>query len=105
MVILIKKFLPWIGKLKNGFKKVLNNPGPHARENISKKEDGRFFEDYCNWERIEEFKDFMFNSPAAEIVAQSTQSNKIQIFHEHIFLKEPGTKKKPHGIKIFHIIV
>ena len=94
-VILIKKvFLPWIGKLKNGFKKVLNNPGPHARENISKKEDGRFFEDYCNWERIEEFKDFMFNSPAAEIVAQSTQSNKIQIFHEHIFLKEPGTKKE-----------
>ena len=94
-VILIKEvFLPWIEKLKNGFQKVLNNPSSHGRENISKHKSGRLFEDYCNWERIEEFKDFIFNSPAAEIVAQSTQSNKIQVFHEHIFLKEPGTKKE-----------
>ena len=94
-VILIKEvFLPWVEKLKTGFHKVLNNPSSHGRENISKHQEGRFFEDYCNWERIEEFKDFIFNSPAAEIVAQSTQSNQIQIFHEHIFLKEPGTKKE-----------
>ncbi len=94
-VIIIKEaFLPWIEKLKNGFQKVLNNPSSYGRENISNKQEGRFFEDYCNWERIEEFKDFIFNSPAAEIVAQSTQSNKIQVFHEHIFLKEPGTKKE-----------
>ena len=94
-VILIKKvFVPWIEKLRNGFQKVLNKPSSHGRENISKQQGGRFFEDYCNWERIEEFKDFIFNSPAAEIVAQSTQSNQIQIFHEHIFLKEPGTKKE-----------
>ena len=94
-VILIKKaFLPWIEKLSKGFKKVLNNPSSHGRENVSKQHGGRFFEDYCNWQRIDEFKDFIFNSPAAEIVAQSTQSNKIQVFHEHIFLKEPGTKKE-----------
>jgi len=94
-VILIKKvFLPWIEKLSKGFQKVLNKPSSHGRENVSKQDGGRFFEDYCNWQRIEEFKDFIFNSPAAEIVAQSTQSNKIQVFHEHIFLKEPGTKKE-----------
>ena len=94
-VILIKKlFIPWIEKLKIGFEKVLNQPGPHARENVSKEDQGRFFEDYCNWERIDEFKDFIFNSPAAEIVAQSTGSNNIQVFHEHIFLKDPGTDKE-----------
>ena len=94
-VILIKKaFLPWIEKLSKGFQKVLNKPSSHGRENVSKQHGGRFFEDYCNWQRIDEFKDFIFNSPAAEIVAQSTQSNKIQVFHEHIFLKEPGTKKE-----------
>ena len=92
--LLIKNiFKPWINTLREGFEKVLKEPGPHARENVNNGE-GRFFEDYCNWERIEEFKDFIFNSPAAEIVAQSTQSNKIQVFHEHIFLKEPGTKKE-----------
>jgi hypothetical protein len=27
---------------------------------------GRFFGDYCNWDRIPEYRDFIFNSPAAE---------------------------------------
>ncbi len=94
-VILIKEaFIPWIEKLKIGFEKVLKQPGPYARENVSKENPGRFFEDYCNWERIDEFKDFIFNSPAAQIVAQSTSSNVIQVFHEHIFLKDPGTDKE-----------
>ena len=92
--IIIKDiFKDWIEPLRTGFEKVLNNPSKHGRENVNDNT-GRFFEDYCNWERIEEFKDFIFNSPAAEIVAQSTQSSKIQVFHEHIFLKEPGTKKE-----------
>ncbi len=94
-VILIKEvFLPWIEKLKNGFQKVLDNPSFHGRENTSNKNKERFFEDYCNWERIDEFKDFFFNSPAAKIIAQSTGSKKIQLFHDHIFLKDPGTEKE-----------
>ena len=94
-VILIKEvFLPWIEKLKNGFQKVLDNPSFHGRENTSNKNKERFFEDYCNWERIDEFKDFFFNSPAAKIIAQSTGSKRIQLFHDHIFLKDPGTKKE-----------
>ncbi len=94
-VILIKEvFLPWIEKLKIGFEKVLKNPGPHARENVIEKDKGSFFEDYCNWQRINEFKEFIENSPAAEIVAQSTNSKNIKIFHEHIFSKDPGTSKE-----------
>ena len=94
-VILVKEvFLPWIDKLKNGFQKVLDNPSFHGRENISHKDEGRFFEDYCNWERIDEFKDFFYNSPAAEIIAQLINSKRIQVFHDHIFLKDPGTTKE-----------
>ena len=94
-VILVKEaFLPWIEKLKNGFQKVLDNPSLYGRENTSNKKKGRFFEDYCNWERVDEFKDFFFNSPAAEIIAQSTSSKRIQIFHDHIFFKDPGTEKE-----------
>ena len=94
-VILIENvFTPWVEKLQIGFEKVIKNPGPHARENVSKEKKGRFFEDYCNWERIEEFRDFILNSPAAKIVSQATGSKTIQIFHEHIFLKDPGTDKE-----------
>ena len=93
-VIIVKEiFKDWIEPLRKGFKKVLDNPSKHGRENVDKNQ-GRFFEDYCNWERIEEFKDCMFNSPAAQIVAEATNSKSIQIFHDHLFIKEPGTNKE-----------
>ena len=93
-VIIIKDiFKEWIEPLRIGFQKVLNKPSKHGRENVNDNQ-GRFFEDYCNWERIEEFKNCIFNSLAAQLVAEATLSKSIQIFHEHIFVKEPGTHKE-----------
>ena len=93
-VIIIKDiFKEWIEPLRIGFQKVLDKPSKHGRENVNDKQ-GRFFEDYCNWERIEEFKNCIFNSLAAQLVAEATLSKSIQIFHEHIFVKEPGTHKE-----------
>ena len=68
-------FKPWINLLREGFQKVLKNPGPHARENTEINENGRFFEDYCNWSRIEEFKEFAKESPAHE--------THLLFFHEY----------------------
>tara|TARA_B100001109_G_scaffold170744_1_gene139449 strand:- start:319 stop:1107 length:789 start_codon:yes stop_codon:yes gene_type:complete len=93
-VIIIKDvFKDWIEPLRKGFQKVLDQPSKHGRENTEEK-NGRFFEDYCNWERIDEFKDCIFNSPGAKIIAEATNSKSVQIFHEHIFIKEPGTNKE-----------
>ena len=92
-IIIKGAFKDWIEPLRNGFQKVLDNPSQHGRENV-KENEGRFFEDYCNWERIKEFKDCMLNSPAAQIVAEATNSKSIQIFHDHLFIKDPGTNKE-----------
>ncbi len=92
-IVVKNLFKPWIDLLREGFEKVLNKPGPHARENVTNKE-GRFFEDYCNWQRINEFQKFAEESPAAQIVAEATGSKSIQLFHEHIFVKDPGTIKE-----------
>jgi ectoine hydroxylase-related dioxygenase (phytanoyl-CoA dioxygenase family) len=92
-IVIKDVFRTWIDLLRTGFEKVLNEPGPHARENV-KNEEGRFFEDYCNWQRITEFKKFAEESPAAQIVAEATDSKSIQLFHEHIFVKDPGTAKE-----------
>ena len=93
-VVIKNVFRPWVNVLRMGFEKVLKKPGPHARENVKKDEKGRFFEDYCNWQRIPEFKKCIEESPAAQIVAEATGSKTIQVFHEHIFIKDPGTFKK-----------
>ena len=92
-IIIKNVFSSWIDLLRKGFDKVLKEPGPHARENV-KNDEGRFFEDYCNWQRISEFKKFAEESPAAQIVAEGTDSKSIQLFHEHIFIKDPGTDKE-----------
>ena len=47
-IIIKNVFSSWIDLLRKGFDKVLKEPGPHARENV-KNDEGRFFEDYCNW--------------------------------------------------------
>ena len=69
--IVVKEiFKDWIQPLRKGFQKVLDNPSKHGRENISDSS-GRFFEDYCNWERVNEFKDCIFNSLAAQIFSEA----------------------------------
>jgi len=104
-VIIVKDiFKDWIEPLRKGFQKVLDNPSKHGRENVDDK-NGRFFEDYCNWERIEEFKDCIFNSLGAQIVTEATNSKSSQIFHEHILLRTLVHIKKHLGIKICLIIV
>ena len=104
-VIIVKDiFKDLIEPLRKGFQRVLDKPSKHGRENVDDS-NCRFFEDYCNWERIKEFKDCMFNSPAGQIVAEATNSKSIQIFHDHLFIKDPGTNKKHLGIKICRITV
>jgi ectoine hydroxylase-related dioxygenase (phytanoyl-CoA dioxygenase family) len=90
-VIVIKGvFKDWIEMLRIGFDKVLNEPSEHGRENVSAGDTGSFFEDYCNWQRIPEFKQWIEQSVGAAIVGEATDSDRVQVFHEHILVKEPG---------------
>ena len=41
-IVIRDVFKPWINNLREGFEKVLKNPGPHARENTSINENGRY---------------------------------------------------------------
>ena len=79
--------------LQNGIEKNMNMPGEYAAENLLKGEGGRFFDDYCNWRRIDEFEEVINTSPAAEIAAYLMQSSQTQMFHEHVLVKEAGTTK------------
>ncbi len=75
-----------------GIERNLANPGPFGSENAV--EQGRFFDDYCNWQRIPEFEQVIRDSPAGEIAANSMGSKTAQIFHDHVLVKEPKTPKK-----------
>lgn len=84
-------FTDWVEILREGIATNIAYPNPNAR--IYKDEDsgGRFFVDYCSWQRIPQYRDFIFNSPAAKIGSELMSSEKVQLFHEHILVKEAQT--------------
>ena len=86
-------FTGWIGRLERGVEANMAEPGPMATEHRAGVGAGRFFEDYCNWERIPEYRDFVLNAPAAALAGRLMGSRTVQIFHEHLLVKEPGTAR------------
>jgi ectoine hydroxylase-related dioxygenase (phytanoyl-CoA dioxygenase family) len=93
-VVLIKGlFGDHVETLRKGVEINMQEPGEYAAENLKPGEGGRFFDDYCNWQRIGEFESVIRNSPVAEVAADLMESNNVQIFHDHVLVKEPGTSK------------
>ncbi len=93
-VVLIKGlFKDHVETLRAGIEHNMAEPGPYAAENLKEGEGGRFFDDYCNWQRIDEFQRVIESSPAAEVAADLMGSNTVQLFHDHVLVKEPGTSK------------
>jgi ectoine hydroxylase-related dioxygenase (phytanoyl-CoA dioxygenase family) len=91
-VVLVKGlFADHVDQLRDGVAANMADPGPYASENKKAGETGRFFDDYCNWTRIPQFRDVIETSPAAEVAADLMQSRRVQMFHDHVLVKEPGT--------------
>ena len=94
-VVLVKGlFKDHIDTIRAGIERNMAEPGPYAAENLKEGEGGRFFDDYCNWTRIPEFGEVIRTSPAAAVAADLMGSNRVQVFHDHVLVKEPGTSKQ-----------
>ncbi|WP_300037887.1 phytanoyl-CoA dioxygenase family protein [uncultured Roseobacter sp.] len=91
-VVLVRGlFADFVDDLRNGIAENMEHPGPYASENRREGESGRFFDDYCNWQRIDAFRRAALGSPAAAAASALMQSERVQLFHDHVLVKEPGT--------------
>lgn len=86
-------FRDWLEPLRRGVERNVREPSPIATEHRLDGGGGRFFEDYCSWQRIPEYRDFVLHSPAAALAGRLMRASRVQIFHEHLLIKEPGTAK------------
>lgn len=95
VVLLRGLFQDWVETLRRGLQRNLDNPQAFAFpcESNPQGEPGRFFDSYCNWLLIPEYFDFVTQSCAASIAGQFMCSEYAQFFHEHAFLKTPGTQR------------
>jgi len=83
----------WVDLLRDAIDANMQHPGPYAAENLQPGEQGRFFDDYCNWTRISAFERVIRESNLAATAAGLMSSKRVQLFHEHVLVKEPGTSK------------
>ena len=94
-VVLIKNaFDDWVETLRAGFQRNLEDPQQYAFpcDSNPKGKPGSFFDSYCNWQLIPEYLDYLSHSGAASLAGQFMDSQQAQFFHEHAFMKTPGTQ-------------
>ena len=93
-VVLVKgMWADWVEQLRSGIERNMAEPSEFGAENLKPGEAGRFFDDYCNWARIPEFETLIRCSDVADVAARLMGSDYVQLFHDHVLVKEPGTSK------------
>lgn len=92
-VIIRGLFKDWIPLLESGVNANEQEPGQWFRDYTPGQTEGRFWADYCNWQRIDAFNTFVKESPAAQIVKNLMKSQNVRMFHEHVLVKGPGSSK------------
>src|SRR5215813_12871466 len=90
-VLLPGAFGGWVDILRAGIERNIASPSGDLRTYTGAAGAGRFFGDYCNWDRIPEYRRFVFESPAAAIAARLMDSRTVRLFHEHVLVKEPNS--------------
>jgi ectoine hydroxylase-related dioxygenase (phytanoyl-CoA dioxygenase family) len=85
-VVLVKGlWADWVAMLRAGVARNMAEP-THQMPTLKPGEAGSFFDDYCNWTRIPEFAAVIRQSEAAQVAAQLMQSNRVQVFHDHVLV-------------------
>ena len=80
--------------VERGIERNLAEPGPMFKVASQQDDPGRFVEDFCNWQRIEEFGHFAVESKAADIAGALMGSQEVRLYHDHMLVKEPGTRQE-----------
>lgn len=81
----------WVERMRQAIERNLTNTGSLAIEYAAGKSPGRFLGDMFMWTRDDDFRDYVFESPAACIARKIMRTSKLNFFYDHLFVKEPGT--------------
>ena len=80
--------------IRDGIERNLAEPGPLFGVASRDDDPGRFMEDFCNWQRIEEYRRIAFESRASDVAATLMGGTVVRLYHDHMLVKEPGTRQQ-----------
>jgi len=83
----------WIERMAPAVDRLLANPGNRAREATKAGDPGRFHMNVFMWRWDPDFRDFALNSPLPELGATLLEADRVSLFYDQAFIKEPGTRE------------
>jgi ectoine hydroxylase-related dioxygenase (phytanoyl-CoA dioxygenase family) len=83
-----------VAAVERGIERNLADPSPLFLVASRQDDPGRFVEDFCSWQRIEQFRDIAVGSRAADAAGALMRSRTVRLFHDHVLVKEPGTQQE-----------
>jgi len=82
----------WIELLNKGLDVNIKTPTRRSRIWYKDTSGRSMFYDHTAWQGIDEYKKFIFNSPAARICGRLTGSTAINFFFDSVFVRSAGTQ-------------
>lgn len=79
--------------LESGIEHNLANLSPLALVASEPDDPGRFVEDFCTWQDNPSYQRILRDSALPHIAAQLMQSRTARLYHDHLLVKEPGTRQ------------
>ena len=83
----------WVERMNGAIDRLLANPGARAREATKAGDPGRFHMNVFMWRRDPDFRDFALHSPLPELGASLLEADKVSLFYDQAFVKEPFTRE------------
>lgn len=83
-----------LAQVEQAIEQNLASPGERALIASRPDDPGRFFEDFCNWQRLPQIEAIVRTSPASAIAGELMGAQRVRFYHDHVLVKEPGTVQR-----------
>ena len=82
-----------VEQLQQGIEHNLAHLSPLAQVASQGDDPGKFVEDFCTWQSNPDYEALMRHSALPAVAKQLMQSESVRIYHDHLLVKEPGTRQ------------
>ena len=76
-----------VAALRAGIDANLAHPSERAKVASRPDDPGWFFEDFCNWQHNDAYRDFIVRSPAPSVAAALMGTEHVRLHHDHLLVK------------------
>lgn len=82
-----------IDSLRQGIELNLSSLSSRAKVASRPDDPGYFVEDFCTWQSNPFYQKTIFDTRLGYAAAQLMQSKEVRLYHDHLLVKEPGTRQ------------